>query len=1168
MERQPMSLRPSRICPRHQGGDGGFSLIELTIAMVLSTLVVGVIVAALITSQRVANTSTAQINASADTALISSFLFRDAQSAGGIDPATGQPNAIGVSTTDTGGCTATSSAPLVIRFGWVESTSPSHTMIALYTFDSTPQVLTPGQLPTTQILIRQECRDGVPGNSVVLSSHLSSVVPSCIPVTSPICTRPTSVSLTVNGSALAAPFLLTASLRSAQSQLTIVGPSSLPAGQQGAAYTPTRITTIGAVQPSTWSQTGLPAGLALDPSTGMISGTPASGVRGSFVVTVTITDASTATASRPYTIQVLAPPEAVADSYAVNEDSTLNVPAPGLLANDSSDGTKTAILYSGVANGSLTFTSDGSFIYSPRANFNGTDSFRYKLTDGSLDSNVVTVTLTVNPVNDAPVNRVPIAQRTARNTNEVFSNSSRISLSDVDAGNATIQVQLIAMNGTVTLPGATGLASSVGSGTATMTITGTIANINLSLANATFTPSTDFIGAAALQIVSSDLGNTGVGGALGDTESVDITVTNNVLGAFTDKSDISGQFKPGDSTYSDPNYTVSSGKGGLGGNADGFQFLYRSMTGDGRLTARVVSFNANGNGAQAGVMFRETLGIDSSHATVDITNSGTAEFLYRPGTGQPTTSVSYPGPAAPFWMRLTRVGNVLTAEASIDGLTWFASSPTTIIMTPTIYVGLAVTAQNNGANLATAVFDQVALTTPPKAFADTYSVNEDTALSVNASSGVLANDSDPEGDSMTAVVVSGAAGLTLNPDGSFAYVPPTNFAGTVSFTYKANDAALSSVPATVTIAVNPANETPSFIKGANQTIEPAAGAQVVAGWATAVSQGSSDTGQLVDFIVTSSAPSFFSVQPGVSASGTLTYGTAGISGTAIVSVSIHDNGGTANGGIDTSAIQTFTIVIDDPPVVTASAAALTYTENATTTLDTGVTPSDIDSPSLSSATVTMTTAYVNGQDMLAFVNQNGITGNWTAATGVLALSGSATVANYQTALRSITYNNTSHDPSTTTRTVTFVVNDGIRSSTPASRTITVTSVNDAPVNGVPGSQTMARNTIKTFSSANGNLISTSDLEAATVQVQLVSTNGTTTLSGFAGLTFTVGDGTADATMTFSGTKANVNARLAGLRFNAANVAGAASLRIVTSDLGSTGTGGTLTDTDTIAITLT
>ena len=68
-----------------------------------------------------------------------------------------------------------------------------------------------------------------------------------------------------------------------------------------------------------------------------------------------------------------------------------------------------------------------------------------------------------------------------------------------------------------------------------------------------------------------------------------------------------------------------------------------------------------------------------------------------------------------------------------------------------------------------------------------------------------------------------------------------------------------------------------------------------------------------------------------------------------------------------------------------------------------------------------------------------------------------------------------------------------------------------------------------FSTGNGNLISISDVDAAAgiVQVQLVSTNGATTLSGTTGLAFSVGDGTADATMTFTGTVAEVNTALAG-----------------------------------------
>jgi hypothetical protein len=94
-------------------------------------------------------------------------------------------------------------------------------------------------------------------------------------------------------------------------------------------------------------------------------------------------------------------PVAVDDAYSVAEDSPLGVGAPGVLGNDSGAGI-TAALVSTAANGLLTLSADGSFSYQPNANFNGTDLFTYKA-QGTGDSNVATVRITVTPVNDAPV---------------------------------------------------------------------------------------------------------------------------------------------------------------------------------------------------------------------------------------------------------------------------------------------------------------------------------------------------------------------------------------------------------------------------------------------------------------------------------------------------------------------------------------------------------------------------------------------------------------------------------------------------------------------------------------------------------------------------------------------------------------------------------------------
>ncbi|MDR6610159.1 VCBS domain-containing protein, partial [Pseudomonas synxantha] len=138
---------------------------------------------------------------------------------------------------------------------------------------------------------------------------------------------------------------------------------------------------------------------------------------------------------------------------------------------------------------------------------------------------------------------------------------------------------------------------------------------------------------------------------------------------------------------------------------------------------------------------------------------------------------------------------------------------------------------------------------------------------------------------------------------------------------------------------------------------------------------------------------------------------------------------------------------NDTPVMTAG-GSLSYTENqAATTINSALTVTDVDSSNLTGATVSITGNFATGQDVLAFTNQNGITGSYNAGTGVLTLTGTATVAQYQTALRSVTYSNSSDNPSTTARTISFQVDDGAaanHASNIATTTVTVSAVNDAP----------------------------------------------------------------------------------------------------------------------------
>jgi uncharacterized delta-60 repeat protein len=152
-----------------------------------------------------------------------------------------------------------------------------------------------------------------------------------------------------------------------------------------------------------------------------------------------------------------------------------------------------------------------------------------------------------------------------------------------------------------------------------------------------------------------------------------------------------------------------------------------------------------------------------------------------------------------------------------------------------------------------------------------------------------------------------------------------------------------------------------------------------------------------------------------------------------------------------------------------------------------------------------------------------------------------------------------------------VVSGGAALGTPSMATLTIVDPNDPPVNTVPAAQTTHMNTALVFSQADDNRISVADADAGTspVRVRLTATHGILTLSGTSGLSFTTGDGTNDATMTFNGSLANVNTALNGLSFNPTQgFSGAASLEIFVNDLGHTGTGGAKSDTDTINITVT
>ena len=156
------------------------------------------------------------------------------------------------------------------------------------------------------------------------------------------------------------------------------------------------------------------------------------------------------------------------------------------------------------------------------------------------------------------------------------------------------------------------------------------------------------------------------------------------------------------------------------------------------------------------------------------------------------------------------------------------------------------------------------------------------------------------------------------PDGTLTYTPAVNANGLATVSVTAHDdggtaagGTDTSAPRTLTIAVAPVNDAPSFAAGPNQTVVSLLGAQSITGWATGISPGPADeSGQAVTFVVANDNPGLFTVQPAVAPDGTLTYKPKLITvGTASVTIRAVDNGGTANGGSDSSVVRTFAITI-------------------------------------------------------------------------------------------------------------------------------------------------------------------------------------------------------------------------------------------------------------------
>ncbi|HEV7301788.1 MAG TPA: fibronectin type III domain-containing protein [Tepidisphaeraceae bacterium] len=208
---------------------------------------------------------------------------------------------------------------------------------------------------------------------------------------------------------------------------------------------------------------------------------------------------------------------------------------------------------------------------------------------------------------------------------------------------------------------------------------------------------------------------TNAGGASANSNVASATTQLALSPTDLQHGDIGGPAIVGDASYSagaagtGSSYALQGGGADVFGTSDQFHFAYYPLGGDGTIIARVASIQNTHASAKAGVMVRESLAPNARNAFMNVKPTAGVEFSWRTSAGGSTGYTNAAGLGAPYWVRLTRVGDVVTASRSADGAVWTVAGTATFAgLAGTVHVGLAVTAHDN-AKLATGAFDNVTI---------------------------------------------------------------------------------------------------------------------------------------------------------------------------------------------------------------------------------------------------------------------------------------------------------------------------------------------------------------------------------------------------------------------------------------------------------------------------
>jgi DNA/RNA endonuclease G (NUC1) len=411
--------------------------------------------------------------------------------------------------------------------------------------------------------------------------------------------------------------------------------------------------------------------------------------------------------------------------------------------------------------------------YTPNADYNGSDSFTFKVNDGDRDSNTATVSINVTPVNDAPV-----AVDDSANTDEDTPVTVSVLANDTDVEGDTLSVASV---GTPSHGGAVIVGSDV-----------------------KYTPNADYNGADSFTYTVSD----GHGGTATGTVNVNVAGVND------------GPVANDDAATTDEDTAVNVNVVGNDSDLDGDTLSVTAVTQPGHGSATFAggsvtytpALNYNG-----GDSFSYTVG-DGHGGTATATVSITVNAVNDNPVAVNDSATVAEDSGANTVNVLTNDTDVDTDTLSVSAVTQGAHGSVTnnggsVSYTPnTNYNGTdsfsyTVSDGNGGTATATVSVTVNSVNDNPVASADVTLTNEDASVNVN----VLANDSDVDGDSLSVTSAGGATqGSVSVSAGGVTYTPNANANGTDSFTYTVSDGHGGTASATVSVTINAVNDAPTL----------------------------------------------------------------------------------------------------------------------------------------------------------------------------------------------------------------------------------------------------------------------------------------------------------------------------------------------------------------------